>query len=101
MMIPCRLSTTTTSFPWVSTEFGPSTIQRQPADQFLQLGRPADGIQDDRDLGVPSIIYGHNFMPTLLGVKSVQYKKLGDQLGAFNEVHKVVSKTEIGYLFVA
>ena len=101
MMIPCRLSTTTTSFPWVSTEFGPSTIQRQPADQFLQLGRPADGIQDDRDLGVPSIIYGHNFMPTLLGVKSVQYKKLGDPLGAFNEVHKVVSKTEIGYLFVA
>lgn len=100
-MIPCRLSTTVTSFPWISTEFGASTIQRQPADSFLQLGRPSDGIQDDRDLGIPSIIYAHNVMPTLMGVKSVQYKTLGSPLGAFYEVHKVINGSETGYLFIA
>ena len=101
-MIPARLSTTTTSFPWVSTEFGPSTIQRQPTDQQLQLGRPSDGIQDDRDLGVPSIVYMHNAMPTLMGFKSVQYKKLGEPLGDFDKVYRIQSKAMgIGYLFVA
>lgn len=100
-MIPVRLSTTTTAFPWVSTEFGPSTIQRQPADQQLQLGRPSDGIQDDRDLGVPSIVYMHNALPTLMGFKSVQYKKLGEPIGDFDRVHRVPTKTMgVCYLFI-
>lgn len=100
-MIPVRLSTTTTAFPWVSTEFGPSTIQRQPADQQLQLGRPSDGIQDDRDLGVPSIVYMHNALPTLMGFKSVQYKKYGEPIGDFSAVYRVITRTMgVGYLFV-
>lgn len=101
MMIPARLPTTTTSFPWVSTDFGPSTFQRQPADQFLPLGRPTDGIQDDRDLGIPSIIYMHNVLPTMMGFKSVQYKPLGEPIGQFLAWHQLSFSTgQIGYLFV-
>lgn len=41
------------------------------------------------------------FMPITARRKIYAIQRLGDPLGAFNEVHKVVSKTEIGYLFVA
>ena len=69
-----RLNTSQTAFPFISTMFGRSILQRNREDSNLPLGRPMSELNDDRDIGIPSIIYMHNVMPTSQGFSGVEYK---------------------------
>ena len=96
-----RLNTSQTSFPFISTMFGRSILQRNREDSNLPLGRPMSELNDDRDIGLPSIIYMHNMMPTSQGFMGVEYKIAQESIGpvlAYIEVTGTLGDKDIIFI---
>ena len=87
-----RLNTSQTSFPFISTMFGRSILQRNREDSNLPLGRPMSELNDDRDIGLPSIIYMHNVMPTSQGFSGVEYKIAQQSMGPVVDYHTITGE---------
>ncbi len=71
--LPYRGNLAAKVFPFLSTQFGPSTILTGQDQTTYAMN--AKGESSLADTGVPQNYYCHNVMPTGFGYKSVGYKK--------------------------
>lgn len=72
--ISYRANITAPTFPFLSSQQGKSIIVRGYDQYYIPSAVPkADG---DKDLGIPQLYYGHNFMPTGEGVCSVGFSNI-------------------------
>jgi hypothetical protein len=69
-----------TSFPFLSDNAGRTVIVAGQDNVYVpQIGSPADL---DKDRGIPQVIYGHNFIATGYGFKSIGYSQRIPGIGA-------------------
>lgn len=71
--VPYRANLSSAYFPLISRFHGRTVIVKGPDQNFnRQLQSAAD---EDKDIGIPQIYYGHNIMPTGQGFLSVGYEQ--------------------------
>lgn len=69
-----RVNLSAAQFPLVSDWQG-RTIILPRFDQNFQKSASFAGADEDRDVGIPQIFYGHNIVPTEQGIQSINYIK--------------------------
>lgn len=90
-----RANLSAASFPFRSDQGGKTIIVKGPDQNFTaSLTSKAD---ENKDIGVPQLYYGHNFLPTSSGFRSIGLQKTASAPSIagiqFDNIYQVITET--------
>lgn len=88
--ITYRANLSSRMYPFISTYQGRTVIVPGPDNTFNR--QVSSSTDSDRDVGIPQLYYGHNFLPTAQGFQSVDYVQKADALDVFSNITAVTTR---------
>ena len=89
-----RANISAPAFPFISSQQGKSVIVRGNDQYYMPSAVPKADM--DKDLGIPQLYYGHNFMPTGEGVCSVGFTQITSAVAGEEFIRRFLVRDDSG-----